>query len=333
MKYFWLIIILLGPLVSVAQKLAKQILPVRLPAELLDAENQFSGMFIENQKLYLLAESRIQQGHEARLFSMPLADIEQHLNNEQFDLIALKIPILGLQSLQRQMALQQHEFEGLEAVTTMNGFLYFSVETPTKNDYCYVLKGQMLRDSVFLDTTQLIPILKPRRPDGSPIYNAGFESLVATKNKLVAFYEYNNFTKGNYAYTISREPKKATMDSVSLQALPFRLTDVAHWKGKRYVGTNFFYKGDDDKDYRPGADQPVADALVKKDGKYQSYSRLISLKMNGRKITWRVLNELPPDYWGYNWEAVAAWRGGFFMLNDKYTPTKIAESKLVFIKP
>lgn len=333
MKFFLTILLTAFTCNSFGQQTEKELTQFRLPAAILEPENQFSGMFIHRQKLFLLAESRVQQGHEARLYSIPLKDLEKQLQDSQQNLSCQKIPMMGLQTIQRQLMLQNQPFEGLEAATIWGETVYFSVETPTTASTCFIITGQLKNDTVFLDTTRLIPLRKPRQKDGQSIHNAGFESLLLHKNNLIAFYEFNLFSQGNFAYSIRPEMKPAAIDSIKMDPLPFRITDITQWKGKRYVGINYFYWHPEDKDYRPGIADPAAEALIKKDGVYKSYTRLVSLKVKAKKISWKPLVEFPEAYRPYNWEAIAAWNGGFLVMNDKYTPAKPYASTLIFIKP
>jgi hypothetical protein len=81
--------------------------------------------------------------------------------------------------------------------------------------------------------------------------------------------------------------------------------------------------------YRPRADDPNA-RLVQQGSSYQSYSRLIALRYKRNQISWKPLFELPREYMTYNWEGLAPYRKGYFLINDKYGPSN--QSTLLYLR-
>ena len=86
------------------------------------------------------------------------------------------------------------DYEGLEAMVIDKKRIYFSVETATYSNNCYLLKGVINDTAIVLDTSDFFAMQKPTTSDGKHIYNAGFEAIAPIKNSIAAFFEYNYFT-------------------------------------------------------------------------------------------------------------------------------------------
>jgi len=82
----------------------------------------------------------------------------------------------------------------------------------------------------------------------------------------------------------------------------------------------------------PAADTANARLITDKDG-FRNYCRLIDVRRQGNALTWKPLWVFPPAYNGYNWEGLAAYNGGYFVINDKYTPAKPYHTRLVYLQP
>jgi hypothetical protein len=307
-----------------------------LPEELAYYDNQFSGLYIADKQLYIMSESRIQErANEAKLYTVALADIERQLADSTYVLPYRKLPIRGLGALRTRMAAAGQSYEGLEAMVIDRGTVYFSVETATPSDNCYLLKGKLGATSVVLDSTLLVPLPKPTAPDGAHIYNAGFEALALAGPRLLGFFEYNYFAGPNYVYELdaARLRPATTVQPRPLARLPFRITDITPTGPGRYTGINFFFKGDgDDAIYRtPAADTANARLITDKAG-FRNYCRLIEVRRVGNTFSWAPLWEFPARYTGYNWEGIAAYKGGYFVINDKYTPARPYRTTLLYLQ-
>lgn len=308
---------------------------LKLPAELSYYDNQFSGLSISAGKLLLMSESRLQDKAEAKLYTVQLADLDQQLRDSTFVLPYQKLPLAGLTSLRARMQAAGQSYEGLEAMLIDQNEVYFSVETATPSTLCYLLKGRLTPTAVALDTTFLLPLAKPLAADGSHIYNAGFEALAATNQHLLAFFEYNYFPGSNYVYDLRRPllPTGAPQ-RLAFTKLPFRITDITATAGNRFTAINFFFKGEGgDAVYRtPATDLENAKLIQDKDG-YKNYCRLISVELTKQGVSWRPLWDFPEAYRGYNWEGIAAYKNGYFLINDKYTPAKPYQTMLLYLQP
>ncbi len=307
---------------------------LRLPQELAYYDNQFSGLATSADKLFLLSESRLQDQAEAKLYTVQLADLSRQLADTAYVLPYQKVSITGLAALRAQMARAGQRYEGLEALLVTGEVVYLSVETDTPSPTCYLLKGQLRADAVVLDTTFLLPLAKPLAAGGAHIYNAGFEALALADQRPLAFFEYNSFPGQNYAYELDarrlpgRAPAKLPVDR-----LPFRLTDITAAGNNRFTALNFFFKGEGgDTIYRPPATDQLNAPLIRDQVGYKNYARLLTIELKDNKLTWRPLWEFPEPYRGYNWEGIAAYQDGYFVINDKYTPSRPYQTMLLYLQ-
>jgi hypothetical protein len=307
-----------------------------LPKELAFYDNQFSGLSLSAGKLFLLSESRLQDKAEAKLYAVQLTDLDHQLADTTYSLPYQKIPLVNLAALRTKINATGQHYEGLEAMLIDQDVVYLSVETDTPSPNCYLLKGRLRSTEVLLDTTFLVSLPKPLVADGSPVYNAGFEALAASNKHLHAFFEYNSFAGSNYAYALDMAHLSSTSAPAKLRFdnLPFRLTDITTTGKNRFTAINFFFKGEGgDAIYRtPASDLTNAKLIQSKDG-YKNYSRLLAIELKNNKFTWRPLWEFPEQYRGYNWEGIAAYKGGYFIINDKYTPSRPYQTTLLYLQP
>ncbi|OGX90487.1 hypothetical protein BEN49_22635 [Hymenobacter coccineus] len=309
---------------------------LHLPKELAYYDNQFSGLAASADQLYLLSESRLQDKAEAKLYAVRLADLDRQLADTAYVLPYQKVPIAGLPALRARMAAAGQRYEGLEAMLLVQDVVYLSVETDTPSPLCYLLRGQLRANAVVLDTTFLLPLAKPLAPDGSHIYNAGFEALAAANKQVMAFFEYNSFPGQNSVYELASNPLSSASapGKLPLAPLPFRITDVTATGKNRFTALNYFFKGGGgDAVYRPPASDLPNARLILDQGGYKSYARLLTIELKDNQLTWQPLWEFPEPYWGYNWEGIAAYRGGYFVINDKYTPSRPYQTTLLYLQP
>jgi len=329
-KLITLLFILFSNLIN-AQQQNFSINHIKLPQQLTDAENQFSGLQIANHKLYLLPECRVQEKHEARLYSIKLSDIKQYQQDSNYIIPFEKVVIYGLDTLAALMKKEGQEFEGLEALIIRGQTVYLSVETSTPSTQCFLLKGKIKNGSIYMNTT-LTAVRKPTKNDGSGIYNAGFEAVTFLKKKIVSFYEFNYFDK-SFAYRFRKNLKTTSIDSVMLQNLPFRITDITATRKNHFTALNYFYKGNGgDTVYRlPASNSQYA--LIHTEKNFSDYNRLIDIEYKNGKFNWKPLWTFPKNYTGYNWEGIAAYNDGYFVINDKFTLTRPYSSVLIYLTP
>ncbi|TGE23704.1 hypothetical protein E5K00_00385 [Hymenobacter aquaticus] len=304
-----------------------------LPRELADPDNQFSGLYIVDQQLLLLSESRLQDRAEAKLYGLKLSDLSRQLTDTAYALPHRTFPIRNLEILRGKINGQHQVYEGLEALTMVGSTLYLSVETTTPSTNCYLLRGTLTGTAVVLDTTFLQPIPKPTFADGTHVYNAGFEALTTDRGRLFGFFEYNYFAGGSYAYQLPVKGGPGAGKALPIEPLPFRLTDITRTGRRRFTAINYFFQGGGEEAvYRTPDTDPANTGLIKSGTTYQSYCRLVTLRRRGRHFRWQPLADLPPRYMNYNWEGIAAYQNGYFLLNDKYTPARPYSSVLLYVQ-
>lgn len=327
-----LLVLLLPTGLASAQKAPFSIHTITLPKEIADRNNQFSGLCIRNNQLFLLGESRLQERAEAKVYALELSSIMGQLAQKTQEVAYKKYSIRNLEQIRARLDSVGQIYEGLEAMTMLDGVAYFSIETTTPSAYCYVIKGVVddASSSITMDTRYLVPLAKPVLTNGTHIYNAGFEALTSYKQNLLLLFEYNNFSHDNYAFELPQAA--ATTDIpryVPVNQLPFRVTDMVHTRKNRFAAINYFFNGNDDSVYRTAPSDPNTKFIRAGEG-YQNYCRLITLQYKRNKISWKPLFELPREYMTYNWEGLAAYKGGYFLINDKYGPSN--QSTLLYLQ-
>ena len=320
---------------ALAQQRQFDVRSLSLPKELEYYDNQFSGLSIADGKLLLLSESRLQDKAEAKLYTVALADLDRKLKDTTYVLPYQKLPLTNLTLLRDKMQALGQSYEGLEAMLLAKDAVYFSVETATPTTNCYVLKGHLAPNAMVLDTTYLLTLPKPVAADGSHIYNAGFEALANANERLFAFFEYNSFPSQNYAYEFggSAGRGKNQPRAVPFSPLPFRITDMTATKGGHFTAINYFFKGEgEDAVYRTPATDVANTKLIAESGAFKNYCRLIDVEFKGNSFSWKPLWEFPEPYRSYNWEGIAAYKGGYFIINDKYTPARPYRTTLLYLQ-
>ncbi len=334
MKLLWVFVLFFLCLTALGQKKNFTVLNISLPAEISDYDNQFSGLSIQKENLYLMSESRLQDSAEAKLYSIKLADLEKKITDTAYILPYKKFHVYNLEWLRERINRKGDEYEGLEAIVMNGNDVYFSIETTTASLNCYLLKGQINDTALILYTDFFISMPKPVTVDSLHIYNAGFEALTMLEtNIMAAFFEFNYFTNYNQVLRIIPQfTEIGRFHHFKLQRLPFRLTDITSTGENKFTAINYFYKGGGaDTVYRPYAGD-ISNKLILDDSGYGNYCRLVQLKYKNFKFSWKPLWEFPKEYAGYNWEGIAVYKNGYFIINDKYTPEKPYKTVLLYLK-
>ncbi len=261
MKYFYFIFCCLFSTFSFSQQPAFIIHTISLPPEISYYDNQFSGLYVHDQKLFLMSESRLQDNAEGKLYAIRLTDLDHKLLDTSFVLRWQKYPLYNLAILKNKMTAASDDYEGLEAIVINGNEVYLSVETATPSNNCYLLKGKLSDTAVILYPDFLIPIAKPVNTNGAHIYNAGYEAMAFKNNSLFTFFEYNYFKKKNEVKKLSHWSfhNNGKAHTFSMQKLPFRITDITQTAAKHFTAINYFYKGEGaDTIYRlPASDKKM----------------------------------------------------------------------------
>lgn len=324
----WLCLILSNFSWLGAQEKNFNIQEVHLPAELAAPQNEFSGLAISGQQLVLLSESRVQEGQEAKIYLLNLLDLNSHLEDTTFALPYQKLNINGLSKFVRIINSEGLYYEGLEALAVRDSLMYFSIETENPHPYNYFIRGLLNDTAVTLDTNYLYKLPKPTTETGEYIYNAGVEAMSWQIDSLWNFYEYNYFKQQNVSHLLFLDQNIST----PINPIPFRLTDMTT-NDLGFVAINYFYKGGGkDSIYRvPPHD--INYPLVHDITGWRNLCRLIKLDLKDEVWVWSTLWQMPSAWHDYNWEGLAAYDDGYFMVNDKYGPNNSRKSVLIYVRP
>ncbi len=336
MKKNLVLILNLVFITSFAQKSDFKAFNLSLPVEIAYYDNQFSGLYIYNEKLFMMSESRLQDHAEGKLYAMRLSDLDLKINDTSYILPFQKYPLYNLEKLRGKITGLGQNYEGLEAISISGDAIHHSVETDTPSPDCYLIEGKINDTAVIMNTEYLMAVAKPVEPDGSHIYNAGFEAIAMVRNQIFCFFEFNYFPSANYVYATITDSimNNRKINLIPLSRIPFRVTDITQTGNNHFTAINYFYKGGGaDAVYRIPDDDSENNRLIKNDKGYHSYCRLIDLEYSGNYFTWKPLWEFPLQYMDYNWEGIAAYKTGYFIINDKYTPKRPYQSTLLYIRP
>ncbi len=335
MKRISILFLLFCCKIVLAQQKDFTVQKLSLPAEIEYYDNQFSGMYIYKEAVFLMSESRLQDNREAKLYAIKTADVDRKMTDTAFVLPFKKYVIKNLEILRNKMNVLGYDYEGLEAIAIEDNEVYLTVETTTPSNKCYLIKG-ILKDTVVeLDVAFLSPLPKPVDKNNNHIYNAGFEAIAIVDKTVLSFFEYNWFSEKNLVIAITPTILTSVMYQLpTIEKIPFRITDITKTGKNTFTAINFFYKGDgEDTVYRVNKKDKTNDKLIRDGYGYKSYCRLLKLKYKNYKFTWEPLWEFPVEYMSYNWEAIAAYKDGYFILNDKYTAARPYSSVLLYVKP
>lgn len=334
MKYLATLLLALSSLPALAQQ-HFTVRNLALPKELEFYDNQFSGLATSEGKLFLLSESRLQEKAEAKLYTIKLTDLDRKLTDSAYVLPYQKLLLTNISALRAKIDALGQRYEGLEAMLIEKDIVYLSVETATPATNCYLLKGKLRQADVELDTTFLLPIAKPLAADGSHIFNAGFEAVAKSHEHLFAFFEYNFFPTKNYVYEFKSPRLRSTSPTRPLPfaKLPFRITDITAMGDRHFTAINYFFKGDgEDAVYRTPATDSSHAKIITDQGAFKNYCRLIDIEFKGSSFSWKPIWDFPEQYKGYNWEGLAAYKNGYFIINDKYTPARPYKTTLLYLQ-
>lgn len=333
LQYILIIIFLLQSFVGVGQLEDFSILSINLPEELSAAHQEFSGLAIQRDYLYLLSESRIQEGREGKIYRIRIADIDQYLQDTTYLINFEKLELKNLNYIVSKInGTEGKYYEGLEAMVIVDTVVYLSVETENPCPNNYIITALLDVDHAFIDTSLIVEMPKPKTEKGEFIYNAGIEAMAVIQDTLWTFFEFNYFDRGNNAKLINQKYRF----EVPLEPLPFRLTDVCaveNNSGFSLIGVNYFYKGaGKDTVYRVPAYDRMNYILVNEQNAWHNFCRLVQISYKNDALTWTPIWNFPESFYDYNWEGLAAYRDGYFLVNDKYDPANERVSKLIYLQ-
>ncbi|MDB5252229.1 MAG: hypothetical protein JWP27_1398 [Flaviaesturariibacter sp.] len=301
---------------------------IPLPQQLRATTEEFSGMAVWKDRLYLLPQYGSNKDSVLRgdffLYSIRLDSIRRVLDHKDTALTAYRtIRLAGINALSDTI----RWYQGMEAISIIDGRVFLSIETDDeKNRDCYVITGLLDRSGTRIDIDPKKVAVLPRF---SFIPNAGFESLawLPSEKKLLALFEFNAAPSGNHGYLI--DPTfKTKPRAVSVPFSYFRVTDAVSTP-KGVFALNYFWNGDY-RDYLNNcivrAEESLADSVpslrrsLMADtgylrGKTNCFTRIIRMKQRtaARWTEHQVIEYTCSDT---NWEGLVPFGNGFLIISD-----------------
>ncbi|MDI3319342.1 hypothetical protein [Pinibacter soli] len=299
----------------------KKFQQIQLPEEISGVAEEFSGMALWNNRVYLLPQYGDQQKKERLvednffIYSILIDSINLTLDNNIPLTKFQKIKVKNLDKLQQEV---KEGYEGFEAILIMNGTVFMNIETHDNFTNCYMLKGNLdtTTNELTIDTGKVMRLKRWFNWE-----NAGFESIayIPSENKLLTAYE-ANFHTVNYAYLVDTGFASESVRT-QIPMLPFRITDL--FMGDKIYALNYYYHGDhaiyadstinDIKTTIPElAEQLNTDPDYLKE-KNHEYARIVSLdSLSDTK--WKQVATFPGVK--NNWEGMVLFRKGALIVSD-----------------
>jgi hypothetical protein len=139
------------------------------------------------------------------------------------------------------------------------------------------------------------------------ISNYAFEAMTVTPEKVYLLYEANGIGEKPFAYALSHDLK--SLESVPMEPVPYRITDLTALHNTRAWALNSFWIGDREK---------------LKAGKHGNLGRIIELEWtpSGIRCTGRGIL-LNSGGVSYNWEGIVRFGRGFIVITDTHPGTVI----------
>jgi hypothetical protein len=306
-----------------AQNIQKEI---PLPMSINGINQEFSGLALEDDRLYLLPQYGGQSGTKLNsdfvIYSIAIDSILNSIEGKDSSL--LNFNVIQVRNLDRFPDSVTRYYQGFEAIVLRNDEVFLSMETNDRYGYCFVLKGELDRDrhQITLNTKDYLALKKP-----SKIPNAGFESLAYSpvEHKLLAVFEFNGI-QGGTGYLVDTSLKAA--QEFVIPHLPFRITDIQIADSGTVYGTNCYWNGD----YRVygqqeigaihqqflGKEVPDLKTDIEKNpsflkDKQMSYGRIVKLNGNAN-ADWEQLRKV--DTSANNWEGIVLFGKGALIITD-----------------
>lgn len=329
-----------------------RVFKINLSDSLAHPENQFSGLTYRNHKLYLLCESRIQENHIARIYSINKKELKKAIADSSYQPAFKTILIKNLDKVKTQIDAGGNLFEGLEAIDVKGKNVWLTIETISPSLKGYVISGKLKKNELIINNKDILSLDIPLK-DGEILDNSGFESIAYKNGKLLAAFEYNYFDNVNMFYSLNKKLSDTSVHYLAITKVPFRITDWQFTGKDRLVALNVFYKGKADSYFRvPPTDSMNYKYIVNDKEQLENFARIIQIyktsltsykgvlhdaKPTNKKTSdyynWETVGLLPNDYGkGYNWEGITTFKKGYFITNDKFTPTRERKSYLLYIE-
>jgi len=254
------------------------------------------------------------------LFALTRSEINDFLDGSSSDPLEPRlIPIGGTQGTS-----QIPGYEGFEAIAIHDSSVYLSIEANDRG----VMKGYLIQGTISEDGSSIIipPGSLFEIPTPVQIFNAAYETLIATGGQVVTFYEANGRDLNPEPIAIQYDPKSHEFIELDLRHIEYRFTDSTDvdpdgkfWVLNIFMPIEFWYF-------------TISDPIAEQYGTGITHSannhveRLLELKYNEGQITLSgeppLYLELIDDTNSRNWEAIVRLdERGFLAMTDTYPGT------------
>lgn len=313
---------------SIAQQSIGRKIAIALPDTLKTGSREISGLAIAGNRLYLLCENRRDRFrvYTSGIYSISLTELEESIEaSGRLSPACTWHPLEGIDWVMQRVG----DYQGLESLVIQGNRFYATVETEVTADSCYLVSGTLTTKGFKIDTSKLTALPKPKLENGSQVFNAGFEALLHRKGKLYALFEYNQFER-NHALMV--RPSTGRLRKIQLsRKLPFRTTDITFWKNNNFIGINYFFPLKEEFIYTENLSDAEENLIRSKDGTLRSFARLTLLKISKNRLQVVRYIDLPEELWTSNWEGIARFKNGVFLVNDKFVKEGGRETQLIYL--
>lgn len=329
---------------------------IELPSVLKRYGQEFSGMCISNQKLFLLpqlADIEPETVGKVFLYTVSLSDIAActtQLSGCERPVSVDSIELRNLQTCIQKIG--GNHYEGLEAIAAIGNHFYFTVETKMKKgskipfDEYYILKGILDNNACILtldaNSIALNNWLKqdPYSKDKRDYEQVGPEAIAPldTNGNLLVILEYNKpFEKNTQAYQINPDSQTVTM-LTAINPVDFRITDLTNDSGALYA-LNFYYGGEWEiyaRHKQKNRQREIKNRVDPFDSeryndKTYTFGRI--LKLDTKVTPWKWVSEVKiPFREKRNWEGLVKFGNGFLILSDDNKGANGLQTELVYIE-
>lgn len=313
-----------NPPMALPVEAAIALIPLEGALSFPDAE--ISGMNWYGDRLLILPQypgDYPSAGGYPSLFAIPKAELLGYLDGEILGPPGtLQIPIYNM-----QVAEQIPGYEGFEAIAIEGSQVYLAIEANDRGVMQgYLIQGRFREDgnAIDLNPDSLVEIATPVQ-----IFNAAYETLVASDGKILALFEANGDALNPAPIALLIDPLKGTSSEVVADNFEYRFTDATEvdssgyfWVLNIFMPIEFWYYSNFDpigKQY----------GLGKTHMENNHVERLLELKYNDGRIIPSgrppVYIELVDDIKSRNWEALVRLdERGFLAMTDTYPGTILA---------
>lgn len=286
-------------------------------------EAELSGLAWYGENLILLPQypNIFGEDGDGQLFYLPKAELSLYIGGAR----GAALEPRPIKLIAPDLTDQIRNYQGFESIVFSGDRVFMTIEAGEGTDMMgYLISGTINPDlsTLTLDTTKLTEI-----PPQAKSENHSDESILILDDKIFTFYEV-------YGKDIVSKPVVHVFDfdlnpqeTMPIDNLEYRLTDIAMGFGNTIWGINYFFPGDEDL-------LPSSDPILERFGtgethaQYPQVERLIRYQYSDKGLT--LVTSKRPIYLTLT-EEVRNWEGlvvmdtsGLIMVTDKFPRTILA---------